>query len=195
MSETIIKEGTKVKVIDVGCTYAKYIKYIADITSFLDDKDLAKFTYGEMPEKGAVYTVVYVGIHPDLHLPLVVIADNESLFIIEAKGVEPLEKHFQEGCKVRMSDDEKIYSTYSDFILSHREALRSKSLGRRDRYLFNYAYEGYPTDKEKKGTFTIILKDKHPEPSWAGNRTLCIIESDITSRVFLIDEDGLDEVD
>lgn len=194
MSETIIKAGTKVKVIDAGEVYSEYIQYIANITHFLDKKDLAKFTYGKAPVKGNVYTVAYVGIHPDLGKPLLVIVDDESLFIMGVDGVESSEKSFQEGCKVRINDDGRIYSTYSDFILAHREALRSKSLGRRDRYLFNYAYEGHPTTEEKKGTFTIILKDKHPE-SWAENRTLCIIESDATSRVFLIDESGLSEVD
>ena len=188
----MFKVGDKVKVVDPGASYSRYLRYLADRASFLNSEDVAKFRYDGTPEKNEELEVVQVGCHPELRKEeLYICVNSEHLFIMGREGLELVKLEVEQGSTVRCIETDRFYRTYSDFMIEHYDELRALG-GFQDSLFWAYAYDKVPV-QDKTRLYKVLLIAPHTE-DWAEGRQLAICQDKETSSVYVFDLNALEAV-
>lgn len=188
----MFKTGNKVKIVDPGASYSRYLKYLAGITQFLNSEDVAKFRFNKAPEKNEELEIVHCGRHPESYKEeLYVCVNSEHLFIMGGEGLELISLKVEQGSTVRCIDKDRFYRTYSDFMIEHYDELRALG-GFQDSLFWAYAYDKVPV-QDKERLYKILLIAPHTE-DWAEGRQLAICQDKETGSVYIFELDALEAV-
>lgn len=188
----MFETGNKVKVVDPGASYSRYLQYLAGITQFLESEDVAKFRYNKTPEKGEELEIVHSGRHPDHYKEkLYVCVNSEHLFIMGEEGLALVSTEVEQGSIVRCIETDRFYRTYSMFMIEHYDELRALG-GFQDSLFWSYAYNEKPV-QDKARLYKVLVIAPHTD-DWAEGRQLAICQDKETGKVYIFDLDALEVV-